>query len=346
MDISIIIPCYNRIGLLKHTIKSVEEAIRGLNAEIILVDDGSDTPIAEQIIEFQHLPLINIRQKNSGLTTARYNGLLTANGRYIQFLDSDDKIAPDKLSEQLTAMQQADADVSYTDIATYDYFDNDDLVLKFITCAATTIDPVRFYLEVQPPPHSPVFRKDYLLQHLRKPIIPLTRDYDYIGEVWFYYNLCIFPASIIKVDKPLTYIINHADQRLTDHWELMGLCALLLMNRFADNVPPTALSVRTKTWVAVNVFRSFRRLPYDLDPAFQNAYILLWRKLGKATLSDINPGRYFFWAASLVGPITAAKIYKSLYRRPYRTMRTIPEEKLRSQLLTTLQKIEKGHVAG
>src|SRR6478735_10643336 len=96
IDISVIIPCYNRVELLRHTLRSVEAAIRTLRAEIILVDDGSDLPISDQIPEFAHLPLTVLRQQNAGLTTARYNGMLIAKGKYIQFLDSDDMVAPHK----------------------------------------------------------------------------------------------------------------------------------------------------------------------------------------------------------------------------------------------------------
>ncbi len=208
VDISIIIPCFNRVELLKDTIKSVAQAIESLHAEIILVDDGSEIPISEQLTEFSNLPIVHIRQKNAGLTTSRYNGLLSAKGTYIQFIDSDDRIAPDKLTRQLIMMQHHGADVSYTDTATYKHSADSELVLEYVTPVITITDPARFYLEVQPAPHSPVFRRDYLLEHLRKPYIPLTRDYDYIGEVWFYYNLSVFPARIVKVDKPLTYIIT------------------------------------------------------------------------------------------------------------------------------------------
>lgn len=343
LDISVIIPCFNRVDLLKETIKSVECAIEGLNAEIILVDDGSDTPISEQLSEFSHLPLVNVRQKNAGLTTSRYNGLLAAKGTYIQFLDSDDQIAPDKLRVQLTAMQNKNADVSYTDTATYTYFANRDLIPGYVDSVTAATNPANLYLEVQPAPHSPVFRKDYLLEHLREPFIPLTRDYDSIGEVWFYYNLSVFSAFIIKVDSPLTYIIHHDDQRLTDHWELMGLGALLLMNRFADYVPSTALSDQARTLVAVNAFRSYRRLPYDLDQSFQDAYISLWKKLGKAKLREINAGKCFSFFARIIGVVNAARLYKLVFRRSYRTMRTIPEHELSAKLFTTLQKIKTGN---
>lgn len=344
IDISIIIPCFDRVTLLKQTLKSVEAAIKNVRAEIILVDDGSSVPIAGQIPEFSHLPLKVIRQTNSGLTTARYNGLLAATGEYIQFLDSDDQVEPDKFDVQLREMRLHSADVSHTDLAEYRYDpEREALTGKMIRKIRHATDPAEFYVRVQPAPHSPVFRRAYLLPPIANAFIPLSRDYDSIGETWFYYNLSIYPATIIKINEPLSIIVHHDSGRLTDNWEIMGLCALALQYRFARHLPPRARGKdsQARIRVANAAFNTFKRLPYNMSPDVQNAFIGVWKKLGRSRIREINGGRYFSFLAHLLGPVAAARIYKRLRPQNYNNMRSITDEELDRRLKTMLAKIDK-----
>lgn len=59
--------------------------------EIILVDDGSDVPTILQVTDYQDC-LIYVRQCNRGLSEARNAGLRMAKGRFVQFVDGDDKL--------------------------------------------------------------------------------------------------------------------------------------------------------------------------------------------------------------------------------------------------------------
>lgn len=342
IDISIIIPCFNRVELLKQTLKSVESAISNLNAEIILVDDGSSPPIADQISEFDYLPLVIIRQNNSGLTTSRYNGLLAAKGNYIQFLDSDDQVTANKFDIQLKEMQISGADVSHTDIVEYHYdASSKKLKLNQVLKKAHYENPAMFYLKVQPVPHSPIFKRAYLLSNISNAFIPLSRNYDSIGEVWYYYNLSVWPAKIIKINEPLTIIIHHDEGRLTDHWELLGLCALSLMNQFAECLPKTApFGEMAKKMVAVAALLTFRSLPADMNVAFRYAFVDVWEKLGKASIKDLNGGKYFSFLAKMTGPVTAAIIFQKFNHKRYHLIRSIDDTELKTKLENILARVK------
>lgn len=91
--LSIIIPVYNVEKYLRQCLDSVYKL--NIEKEIILVNDGSTDASLEIIMEYKNkyfdiTEIIN--QENQGLSVARNNGLLRANGEYIYFLDSDDWI--------------------------------------------------------------------------------------------------------------------------------------------------------------------------------------------------------------------------------------------------------------
>jgi glycosyltransferase involved in cell wall biosynthesis len=101
--VSVIIPTFNRAELIKDTLRSVE-AQSYTNWECLVVDDGSTDNTFEVIQEFVNKDgrfkyLTNKRTK--GAQGARNTGLFESKGEFIQFLDSDDMIHPEKFLLQL-----------------------------------------------------------------------------------------------------------------------------------------------------------------------------------------------------------------------------------------------------
>ena len=109
--VSIIIPTYNRAGLLRQALVSC-----GLQTwpefEVIVVDDGSEEDVAPVVAEAQSTygnavrRFVCIREAKSGSNAARNNGLRHATGEFIQYLDSDDLLHPEKLERQVRHLQQ------------------------------------------------------------------------------------------------------------------------------------------------------------------------------------------------------------------------------------------------
>ena len=100
MNISVVIPTYNRIELLKRSIDSViNQTIKP--SEIIIVDDGSNDG-TEAMVKKQYDSLKIIKQKNKGVSAARNSGIKASSGEWICFLDSDDEWKNNKLEKQIT----------------------------------------------------------------------------------------------------------------------------------------------------------------------------------------------------------------------------------------------------
>lgn len=114
--VSTIIPVYNRGGMLREAVQSVlDQSYRPV--EIIIVDDGStdDTAQVAEALAALHPDTIRvIHQKNSGPGPARQAGLEASRGEFIQYLDSDDLLMPDKFSLQVAGfLNDPEAGISY-----------------------------------------------------------------------------------------------------------------------------------------------------------------------------------------------------------------------------------------
>ena len=114
--VSTIIPVFNRSALLIEAVQSVvAQTYRPI--EIIIVDDGStdDTPATIRSLIDQHPGIVrSIRIDNGGPGAAREAGRLLAQGEFIQYLDSDDLLLPEKFQAQVGAPNQnPDCDIAY-----------------------------------------------------------------------------------------------------------------------------------------------------------------------------------------------------------------------------------------
>ena len=98
MEISVVIPTFNRADLLPRAIDSVR-AQSLAPAEIIIVDDGS-TDDTEPLIGSRYPECRYIYQDNRGVSAARNRGIRAARGDWIALLDSDDTWLPTKLATQ------------------------------------------------------------------------------------------------------------------------------------------------------------------------------------------------------------------------------------------------------
>ena len=106
--ISIIVPCYNQAQFLPEALQSVLEQTY-TNWECIIVNDGSPDNTDEVAQEWlaKDKRFKYVVKKNGGLSSARNAGMEVSNGEWVQFLDSDDCIHPDKLKDAIEVFNNA-----------------------------------------------------------------------------------------------------------------------------------------------------------------------------------------------------------------------------------------------
>jgi glycosyltransferase involved in cell wall biosynthesis len=102
--VSILIPAYNAERLIAYTLQSAI-AQTWPRKEIIVVNDGSTDGTAELVKPFISKEVHLISTENQGLSSAVNNAYRACQGDYIQELDADDILAPDKIEKQLNVVR-------------------------------------------------------------------------------------------------------------------------------------------------------------------------------------------------------------------------------------------------
>lgn len=110
--VSIIVPVYNVEEYIVECIQSIV-CQTYTNIEVIIVNDGTKDSSIERLQPLleKHIFLKVVTQKNQGLSGARNTGLNLAKGDYIAFIDSDDKVSPNYISNMVDLAYDTQADI-------------------------------------------------------------------------------------------------------------------------------------------------------------------------------------------------------------------------------------------
>ena len=107
--VSVVIPVYNTNEKFKACFESVLKQ-KYTNIEVILVDDGSSDASSEicDIIaqSTDSFPVFAVHKTNGGVSRARNLGIDFAGGKYLVFIDSDDIVTPDYISNFMDAREK------------------------------------------------------------------------------------------------------------------------------------------------------------------------------------------------------------------------------------------------
>ena len=117
---SVIIPTRNRWQQLPRLGLRAALMQRDIDAEVIVVDDGSFTQPAD--VEGLADPRVQLvrHERRLGVASARNTGLRHARGEWIAFLDDDDMWAPNKLTFLLNQIESSGADFGYSSVLVLD----------------------------------------------------------------------------------------------------------------------------------------------------------------------------------------------------------------------------------
>jgi glycosyltransferase involved in cell wall biosynthesis len=103
--VSILIPAFNAEAWIADTIRSALSQT-WWRKEIIIVDDGSTDQTLKIARRFASKEVVVVTQENQGASAARNHAYSLSQGRYIQWLDADDLLSPDKVAKQMAVSEE------------------------------------------------------------------------------------------------------------------------------------------------------------------------------------------------------------------------------------------------
>lgn len=113
--VSVIVPTRNRPDMLRNSLQSILNQTYS-NFEIIVINDGGDDiqPLIDSLNKRNTIRYIS-HECSKDRSAARNTGLRAARGKYIAYLDDDDRYYPDHLRVLVNFLESHSAQVAYTD---------------------------------------------------------------------------------------------------------------------------------------------------------------------------------------------------------------------------------------
>jgi glycosyltransferase involved in cell wall biosynthesis len=226
-DVSIIIPTFNRAGMLTAAIASCSACSDKLNIEIIVVDDASTEDMRKvgdiAGVTYVKLPI------NMGRAGARNRGMEIASGRYIKFLDSDDMLEPGALLQEVNLADSARCDIvvsGWRNVRVRD--DGIELDLERYQ-PPTFINIIDDLLAGKAVPTSAALYRSELVKEQRWSYLKRFDDWD------FFLRAAARSSCIMSMDQPAYQWRHHAGKRITDAGMLETANSFYsVLDRFAD----------------------------------------------------------------------------------------------------------------
>lgn len=111
-DLTVIVPAYNAEKYLADCLDSVLEQRTRHSVRVVVVDDGSTDRTPRLLETYSRRDDVTvIRQRNGGLSAARNAALARLRGRYVMFLDADDRLLPGAVDALMDKVLALDADI-------------------------------------------------------------------------------------------------------------------------------------------------------------------------------------------------------------------------------------------
>lgn len=232
--VSVIIPTFNREALIPRAVESVwQQNYRPI--ELIVVDDGSEDNTAEVIHSYSQLWKSDnsffvkyIHQKNQGLPSARNTGISNSNGDFIQFLDSDDKIYPEKISHSINFLSENNqVDVVVSQIRFVVQREKERFINNKYPKISQDKDSLDFIFFHDIAPHSTLIRREAIIR-----VGGFRENLTSAEDVDFHIRLALTGSKFAILDEVLADWYLHQGVRMTNTVSIVDRRNKMYLNNF------------------------------------------------------------------------------------------------------------------
>ena len=296
IDLSIIVPVYNVEKYIRSCIESIfNQGLDDNRFEVIIVNDGTQDRSMEMIEDIisQHNNICVIKQNNLGLSVARNNGINSASGEYIQFVDSDDMLIDNCVPYLLNKAISTKADLI---VADYIKMNDDQIALfqnqHFIQKDGNTQKKtgVELFLQDLNPHYCHVWRALYKRDFLKKNSLRFIpnicfEDIPFTHQCYLKANLCL------KVNW-LLVIYRKGHESISNSFSMKkGRDFCVAISKTWNISLDYDLSNLVKRKIQNNVFANFSKFIYSLSSCNSISYS---EKISLIYyLREIAPNMYF-----------------------------------------------------
>ena len=223
--VSIVIPVYNAAPDLARCIESVRKQTYR-NIEVFLVNDGSkdaSSPICHMYERID--PRVHVIDKeNAGVSAARNTGIAAAQGKYIQFVDSDDYLAPGATATLIERAEHAGADMV---IAHYYRVDGGKTTRHGFLKRRDVMDQREFARELMDEPASfyygVLWNKLYRTALIRDNGVLCREELNWSEDFLFNLEYIRYAHRFCAVDTPVYYYVKNAKSITHTQIDLVGV---------------------------------------------------------------------------------------------------------------------------
>lgn len=305
MDVSVIIPTYNRLWCLPRAIQSCRNTV--CNTEIIVVDDGSTDGTWEWLSAKNGIVIF--KQDHLGKTWAVNKAFSVANGKYVRFLDSDDMLDTGAIDEQFKIAEKNGCDIvvgGYKNIDAADNILNENYWTEcddFIAQQLGECDSSHY--------SAFLFKKEFLAD------IPHRPDFAYRDDRMLMLESALkYPSISIYKGAPLLHRAHESNrlqfndglQQAVQNFQHVNIYKFILDKlKQQGNLTMRRIKASEKIlwplahWIAKHDINEGRKIAdwiFDLDPEFEipetGPMGFLYRNLGFKTTEGLLTVRRFF----------------------------------------------------
>lgn len=257
VDITVIIPTYNRGHVLREAIDSCV-AQKGLVLEILVVDDASTDGTLRMLknIGLPTVRVIRLEKNHRNGSYARNIGIYNARGRYVKFLDSDDILEPGTLSREFRAAIEQNADMV---MSSWGVIDEKRLVINVPIRTYEPPQPEQVLEAIMGPRKTPytgavLYRREYISDMEWDCSMTIRADFDWfcrtalkggkliaIKELSYWWRINLGSIVTSRRDNPFNFfecvcmedkIYNKIEQILAERGQLTDECKDLLAQQY------------------------------------------------------------------------------------------------------------------
>ncbi len=211
--VTVVIPAFNRAHCVGEAVESaLAQTFKDI--EIVAIDDGSTDGTGEVLQKFGGA-LRALRQENRGVAGARNAGIRAARGKWVAFLDSDDRWHPEKLESQMAVVEKYGVKICFTRSITT----GGELVRDIEFVSANLCEPGVYYVEeaadaVCLSPRHPLIPTMILEKELLEHVGLFDESFHAAEDAELIFRLS-FQSGFAYLDRPLTTIYEDSANSLT-----------------------------------------------------------------------------------------------------------------------------------